>query len=303
MSAVVPPLLWRERPAGVLDVSGRDRVAFLQNLATADFRTLAPGGSLWSAALTPTGKVLFTFRAAHRDDRVRLLLSPGRVERAQAHFGRYAVFQDVRVEASPRPLVRIDLYGIAPAPPEGVDAWPSFFEIAGTWLVDADGAAAAEARLGGASAAIAAEEAEARRIEAGRPADGRDIDDARTADEAGLAAAVSTAKGCYVGQEIVARLRTYGRLPRRLVRFRFSGGPPPPGERLFRPDDPARDAGIVTSSARSPRSGPIGLGYAGRDVEDGATLAASGGGVEARVERIDEPGGGRKDAPGGERGE
>jgi folate-binding Fe-S cluster repair protein YgfZ len=107
---------------------------------------------------------------------------------------------------------------------------------------------------------------------------------------------VSTSKGCYVGQEVVARMRTYGRLPRRLVRLRFAAGPPPPGERLVRPEDPSRDAGLVTSSARSPRSGPIGLGYAGRDVEDGATLAGARTGIAALVERIVSPEEKREDA-------
>jgi len=297
-----PPLLWHGEAAGILEVSGGDRAAFLQGLATADFRTLGSGSALWSAALTPTGKVLFTFRAADRGDRVRLLLSPGRVERAAAHFGKYALFRDVRVEAPPSKFVRLDFYGEdAPPPPDEVDAWPPFFELRATWIVDADRAGAIRERLAAAGAEMSEEEAQARRIEAGRPDDLRDIDESRTADEAGLAAAVSIAKGCYVGQEIVARMRTYGRLPRRLVRFRFSSGPPAPGERLVRADDPAREAGLVTSSARSP-SGPLGLGYVGRDVEDGATLAAAGGReIEARIERIVEPDGERTVEPDGER--
>ena len=283
-----PAFSWRAEPAGVLDVSGRDRTAFLQGLATADFRALAPDRALWSAALSPTGKVLFTFLAAPRGDRIRLLLSPARLERAASHFRKYAVFQDARAEPPAVPLVRFDLYGRgSPPPPEAADAWPGFFETSATWLVPAEERNAAEARLAE-GRRIDETEAEWLRIEAGRPADGRDVDESRTPDEAGLGLAVSTSKGCYVGQEIVARMRTYGRLPRRLVRFRFASGPPPPGERLVRAGETG-EAGIVTSSVRSPRSGAIGLGYAGRDVEDGTTLEGAETRIAARVERIAPP--------------
>ena len=282
------PLLYRLSPAGVLDVSGSDRTEFLQGLTTNDFRTLAPGGALWSAALSPTGKVLFSFRAASRGDRIRILLAAGRVERAASHFGKYAVFRDVRVEPPSPSFVRFDFYGPeSPAPRAEAEVWPPFFEHRATWVVaEGDAGGVEAALLAGGFRPIAEEEAEARRIEAGRPADGREVDETRTADEAGLAGAVSTAKGCYVGQEVVARMRTYGRLPRRLVRFRFPGAPAREGERLARIGEPDREAGIVTSSARSARWGPVGLGYAGRDVEDGETLTVLG---RKDAERAGEP--------------
>jgi folate-binding protein YgfZ len=75
--------------------------------------------------------------------------------------------------------------------------------------------------------------AEVLRVEAGRPRFGRDADSNNLIDELGLDSAVSTTKGCYVGQEIVARMRTYGRVNRRLVGFRFSGGAVEPGTLSF----------------------------------------------------------------------
>jgi folate-binding protein YgfZ len=122
--------------------------------------------------------------------------------------------------------------------------------------------------------------AEALRIEAGRPRFGQDADGSHLADEVGLAAAVSTTKGCYVGQEIVARLRTYGRVNRRLVGFRFPEGAVPAGSLLLRPGEVDRgriEPGRVTSSADSPRFGPIGLGWAVRDVSEGDRLIAGDG--------------------------
>ena len=281
------PLLYRRGTADALDVSGRDRIAFLQGLTTNDFRTLS-AGAIWGAALSPVGKVLFVFRAAIRGDRIRLLLSPGAAGRAAAHLRKYAVFQDVRIEEAP-PLLRFDLYGAEPPPPpSAVEAWPPFFELRGTWLVAAGEAEAVEAVLAASGASVIGdEEAEARRIEAGRPEEGKEIDETRTPDEAGLSGAVSTTKGCYVGQEIVARMRTYGRAPRRLVRFVFDGaGPVPAGTRLVRAAEPDPEAGRVTSSAIS-AGGLVALGYVGRGVADGETLSIAGDpGRAARVEPI-----------------
>jgi folate-binding protein YgfZ len=270
----VPAFLFGVTPAGVLDVTGRDGESFLQGLCANDMRGLSAGGTVWSAALTPTGKVLFQLRAARRGDGIRLLLDENRVAAAAAHFRKYAVFQDARIEEPSPRAVRFDFYDAAPELPETADRWPRFFDILETRLVVPEAASAFESGLSAAGGRrMPEEEREARRIEAGRPRDGVDVDESRTPDEAGLAGAVSTTKGCYVGQEIVARMRTYGRVPRRLVSFHFSESPPPPaGTRLVAPGPTGREAGRVTSAALSPR-GSIGLGYAARDVADGATLA------------------------------
>lgn len=269
MSAVT----FRRSGAGVVDVAGRDRETFLQGLCTNDVAHLPAGGTLWAAALTPTGKVRFLFRAMKRSDRVRLLLEPERIETAAGHFRKYAVFQDVAIETPTETLERLDFYSDVPRDAAPGETWPAFFEIRWTIVLSSGDAAEAAARLESAGArTVDPAEAEALRILAGRPRDGVDVDESRTPDEAGLSAAVSTTKGCYVGQEVVARMRTYGRLPRRLVRFAFSPGPPlPPGTKLARD---GRELGLVTSSADS-EAGPIGLGYAARDVADGETLAAA----------------------------
>jgi len=284
-----PGVLFARSEAGVLDVAGRDREAFLQGLCTNDVQEPA-GETLWAAALTPTGKVRFQFRAARREDRFRLLLEPRRLATAAEHFRKYAVFRDVRIEESRSAWERFDAYeGSLPEIPGG-DRWPAFFEIRETVLVPADRAPAFENGLGaGGALPIAAEDREARRIEAGRPLDGVDVDETRTPDEAGLSGAISTTKGCYVGQEVVARMRTYARAPRRLVRFLFSGGPPAPaaGTRLVAAEGAPRDAGLVTSAAWSPRRGVVALGYATRGVAENELLAVSGDPERtARVEEL-----------------
>jgi folate-binding protein YgfZ len=130
-----------------------------------------------------------------------------------------------------------------------------------------------EARLLSAGAHLLTDEAaEVLRIEAGIPLYGRDLDEDRMPAEAGLDDAVSFTKGCYLGQEVVVRLRDRGHLNRKLCGLRLSAGPPAPaGTRLRSPERP--NAGTITSSVESPRLGPIALGYVHRSAwEPGTTL-------------------------------
>jgi folate-binding protein YgfZ len=91
--------------------------------------------------------------------------------------------------------------------------------------------------------------------------------------------AVSLGKGCYTGQEIVARLVSRGAESHRLVALRFAGDAPPAGTELRAG---ARAVGSVTSSCRSARAGSIGLGFVRRPFDaEGSELAANG--VPARV--------------------
>jgi folate-binding protein YgfZ len=210
-------------------------------------------------------------------------------EKARAHLAKYAVFQKVEIEDRSDDFARLAIYGdgiVPDLPGTGALSLPGEYEVSWDVLVPVPALDGARATLDGAGASeLAAEEAEARRIEAGRPEFGTDADETHLADEAGLADAVSTTKGCYVGQEIVARLRTYGRVNKRLVGFWFPDGTVPAGTTLRRPDEaePSRvEAGRVTSAAVSGRLGAIGLGYAARDVAAGDRLVvAAADGPEA----------------------
>ena len=135
-----------------------------------------------------------------------------------------------------------------------------------------------DAALAAAGSRLVAEEtAEILRVEAGRPRFGQDADESNLPDEIGLRAAISTTKGCYVGQEIVARLRTYGRVNRRLVGLRFPSGALAAGTVILDPEKPELELLRVSSSVVSPRLGPIGLGLAFRDIADGAGVPVPDG--------------------------
>ena len=134
---------------------------------------------------------------------------------------------------------------------------------------------------------------EALRIEAGRPAFGRDMTEDTIPLEAGLLdRAISTTKGCYVGQEVIIRIlhRGGGRVAKRLVKLRFDPAvetPPPAGAMLF---CEGREVGRVTSAAVSPQEKfVIALGYVHRDhAEPGqhVSLAADAGGRLAEIVRL-----------------
>jgi folate-binding protein YgfZ len=197
------------------------------------------------------------------------------------HLKKYAVFSKVAIEDRSQQFTRVGLYGpkrTTLAFPESSLVLPGEGEFSAEVVLPAHDLSDLERVLSAAgSREIAEETAEVLRIEAGRPRFGADMDSTNLPDEVGMNDAISTTKGCYVGQEVVARLRTYGRVNRRLVRFRFPEGPIAVGEVLRRPDDEAVsavDPGRVTSSAVSPGSGPIGLGYAFRDVPEGARLVS-----------------------------
>jgi len=117
------------------------------------------------------------------------------------------------------------------------------------------------------------------RVEAGRPAWGAELDGSVIPLEANLADAISFDKGCYLGQEIIARIHSRGHTNRSLIGLR-SDIEMCSGDRLLalNGDREGQDVGWITSSANSPRYGWIGLGYLRNDcLQDGAMFAGANG--------------------------
>ena len=147
-------------------------------------------------------------------------------------------------------------------------------------IVAAADAEAIGAALAGAGAEPVSEEAaEIVRVESGRPRFGREMTTATIPEEAGInERAVSFTKGCYIGQETVARLHYRGKPNRRLRGLRLAapaaaGDPVQLGE---------RELGSVGTAVVSPAHGPIALAIVRREAEPGATVAV-GDGIEAEV--------------------
>ena len=270
---------------GVVAVEGADRAAFLQGQLTQDVRGLAPGESRLAAGLTAKGKLLYFGRLVAEADRLLLLVPASAAPGVAGHLAKYAAFQKASARDATADFLRIALYGPEASGPRlhgestfvGTVRLPAEWDHAGELLApEAARAAILEELSSAGSVPVSENTSEILRVEAGRPRWGQDATEANLAEEIGLQAAISATKGCYVGQEIVARMRTYGRVNRRLAGLRFPEGPVAAGTSYPDPGKPQLELARVTSSVVSPRFGAIGLGFVFRDVADGAALGSAG---------------------------
>jgi folate-binding protein YgfZ len=288
--------------ADVLDLVGPDARRFLNGYVTCDLVELEPGRHARGFASDLKGHVLAALDVLALADRLRLRLPAGRGAELAAHLGRYLLAD--RVELAPRPeLGRLELRGAAvpallaalaveaPAPARhgaailgGAELLLARADRPGPprfvlWGEAAALAAARGALVGAGALLVTAGALEVVRVEDGELAFGVDFDTDAFPQECGDQAAVSFTKGCYLGQEVVARIHYRGgiqRLPRGL---RFGAAPPRGAVVLHE----GREAGRATSVVRSPRHGPIGLALLHRRIgEPPVRLAlADGGEVEA----------------------
>jgi len=298
----------------VVRVSGPDAQSYLQGQTSQDVAKLGDGDWAWALVLQPQGKLDAFVRVSRRGPDEFLLdsdagMGPALVARLARFKLRTKVdidqlgWQLVAVRGTGRPELPAspsenDLAGGA-ATPAGASEWAVPFEWGGLAGYDLFGPTV-EMPLGATPVDAAAYEAV--RVEAGFPRHGDELDERTIPAEAGLVeASVSFTKGCYTGQELVARIDSRGsNVPRRLRGLLLSGAAEA-GARLVdlatigepvapaAPGSAGKEVGRLTSVARSPRLGWVALGYVGRSVELGATLAvrdaeAKGGGVEARVQ-------------------
>jgi folate-binding protein YgfZ len=292
---------------GKLALTGSDAVEFLNGQVTNELAGLQPGQGRYAAFLTHKGKMLGDLRillatdAGGGDGASELLLDTERVA-LQALFDMIRRFKvGYRVELHKRTLERGMLSLIGPracataAPSldgaaehehmpielDGVLARAVRTDVGVDLICDAaDTEALAGALRERGATPVAETAAECLRIERGRPRYGVDLDESTIPQEAGLnERAVSFTKGCYVGQETVARLFYKGKPNRHLRGLRLSE-PAAGGEELRRGE---KEVGRLSSVAVSPTFGPIGLALVRRDAEPGATVEVGAGGVTAEV--------------------
>jgi folate-binding protein YgfZ len=244
------------RPRSYVRVAGPDAADFLERMVSNEVASLAPGESREALLLTSKARVIAPFVVLRRDaDDFVLLTEPdlGDVVRSQLLRARFAAKCEVEPEEHTSTIVLGDGDGI-PTSDYGVPAR----ELLDAGEADAD-----------------AEELERLRIEAGTPRFGREIDDRVLPAEAGLVErAVSFTKGCYPGQEPIARLHYRGQANRRLAVLELEPDHVPAFDaELLRGE---KTVGRVTSAVPG-----LGLGYVRREVEDGADLE-----VEKRPARV-----------------
>jgi len=283
---------------GKLIVSGGEAAEYLQGQLTNDVEALAAGEGLYAALLDRKGHMQADMRVLRlSDDELWLdteaeALAPARRHLEMYKIGRDVAVADVTAERAILSLVgprSVEIAATAALPEhasevakiEGVECL-AVGTADGIDLIaqTSDAAALREALLAAGAAEIGAEAAEVARIEAGVPRFGAEMSAETMPAEAGIVErAVSFTKGCYIGQEPVARLHYKGR-PNRHLRGLELSAPAEPGAALRLGE---KEVGRIGSACISPARGPIGLAIVRREAEPGTELAVGEDGVTARV--------------------
>lgn len=269
---------------GVLSVTGPDRLSWLHSLTSQHLERLAPGEGATTLVLSPTGHIEHALYGVDDGDTFWAHTEPGAAAACVAWLDRMRFLMRVEVTDRTAELAVIWRPG-TPAEPEGARyrVGPDSLGGSETFLprTDLTGLLADQPRAGMWAY-------EARRIAAGVPRIGLDTDPKTLPNEAGLLGiGVHLDKGCYRGQETVARVHTLGRPPRRLVRLLLDGTADalPTGGAPLVAD--GRTVGFVGTSARHHEFGPIALGLVKRSVSVDAPLLVEG--IAAAQEALVDP--------------
>ena len=270
-----------DRPRGLrlVRLTGPQRVWFLQNTVTADVEGVPAGRWVESCFLDPKGRVQAHFRVGFGDEDVWLDVSPPAAEALAEWFTRYRFRTKVEIETVERPCFTVlGTRAAGLAPPGAFVSMPDGCTF-GYSLGDVE---AADVHTMAPPSDLRAlpqappELHEILRVEAGMGAFGVDFGTRDLPQEAGLTRVVSVTKGCYVGQETVARIHFRGHVNRVLRTLYFDHGDPAAlvGRGLLYEGAPA---GRVTSAVLSPRLGTVGLGMVRVEPPEGARLEVEDG--------------------------
>ena len=251
----------------VLAISGADRLTLLHSLTTQFLEGLAPHTPTEALVLSPQGRVEHAFAGYDDGETFWAHTEPGEGAALAGFLDKMKFMMRVEVTGVTDDWAVLGLPGQAyELVPRGalVDQPERLGNPVGTWAW------------------------EALRIEAGRPRLGLDTDEKTIPNEVGwIPSAVHLDKGCYRGQETVARVHTLGRPPRRLALLHLDGSVehlPPRGSAV---ELDGKQIGFIGSTARHHELGPIALAVIKRNVDVGATLMVDG--VAATQEVIVDP--------------
>ena len=273
----------------VFRLEGSERVEFLQGMCTNDVAGLAPGGSLWAAFLTAKGAMVGDGRVLRRADDLVVDTEPGMGAPVREFLERHLISEDAALVPGDD-LAVLAVVGprrdavVATLPPEQVLARLVGFLAAETALLVPKAAMPRLRDALGTTPELSAGAYDVLRVEEGVPRFGADMTDATIPLEANLQRALHFQKGCYVGQEVIARATYRGHMNRKLVGLLLGDAAPPKGDELRKGD---RKVGWVTSVVRSPARGQqVALGYVHRDHQAPGTeldLASGGRAVVAAL--------------------
>jgi aminomethyltransferase len=289
---------------GKVTVTGRDRQAFLQGMLSNDVKGLAPGQGTAAAFLDAHGKVMAIMRVYALEDRVLLELPVGLTAKTLETLDHFLISEKAYFEACDEAFAVIAVQG-----PEARDLLSKLagrdldlplhhhteVAIAGAavrviarreggvagyhcWAVALHAAPLWRSLVDAGARPVGMEALDALRVEAGVPWYGIDVDDTVILPETRLEELVSYNKGCYIGQEVVARVKYRGHVNRALSGLVIDGDRVPAHGAHVLAD--GKDVGRVTSAVRSPAIGkPIALAYVRREhFEPGTAVTVDDGG-------------------------
>jgi folate-binding protein YgfZ len=295
-----------------LVLTGEDRVRWLNGMVTNNVRDLAVGHGVYNFVLTPQGRIVGDLVAYNRGDFLLVTTDQAQAAAIKEFFDRYIIMDDVEVAdvgdklsavgvAGPRATGTLQKAGVEI--PHELEAgqvadlvWHDIgisvargthpnmdaYEI---WFAAEQSDRLWDAIAGAGATPVGSEALELYRITRGVPRYGLDISQRDLAQETEQKHALSFTKGCYVGQEIVERIRARAILHRTFTGFLVEGRPPQPGTKVT---DSDKNIGEITSAARVPfPSGErtVALGYLRREFEAPGT-AVQIGEQEATVQPI-----------------
>ena len=303
---------------GRLSLSGEDALDLLNRLSTNKLPDLAPGGGMPTVLTSNKGRIIDLLVVLMEDDRLLVQTAPETRQRVAEWVDLYTIMEDVSVRdlteetvmpslAGPKAagvlgeIAGVDASGLAPYDSRRVDidgvetlvVRSDFAGVPGFDLLVAsdEGARLWELLLArGAEAGLTpagTDALEPVRIERGVPAYTRELGEEFNPLEANLLDFISFDKGCYIGQEVVARLDTYKKVQKRLVGLTWNADAIPADHAKLLLD--GKQVGMVTSAARSPRLGNIALAYvrvAHAEPGSALSLELDGEEVAARVAEL-----------------
>jgi folate-binding protein YgfZ len=279
-SAVIFPYA----PACLLRASGPDAAAFLQGQFTNDLGGIKPGGAVYGLWLDRKGRVIADSHVVLAADGtgfwIASITSPASV--VARRLGDFIVADDVLIEDETAGWRGVSLIGagsghwLSGEPRPGI-RFPGRRDSGENWewIFPAGESASVDAATSGARRAQAGD-VERMRIRSAIPSIPADIGPADLPNEGGLGAqAISYSKGCYLGQEVMARLRSRGRVRRTLVQVRGDGAPPGVPAALWRGE--RREGELRSAVADAGGGGYAGLALVSAEAAAGALSLAPGG--------------------------
>ncbi|WNG40066.1 aminomethyl transferase family protein [Archangium violaceum] len=299
-----------------LRITGEDRASFLHGMVTQEIKGLAAGAATYAAMITVKGSMVADARVIRREADLLLDVEPGLGAKVREFLEKFLISEDAELhdatseqgilrllgprtaellsavlgtpfEPLPQNATRtatlagqqVLLVGFTGLEPHGVDVLVPRGGLEAVWkALVTTGASLGVKPLGWRTL-------ETLRVEAGVPRYGQDMVDTTIPLEANLTNAISYNKGCYIGQEVIARATFRGHMNRKLAGLLLGATEVTPGTELKKD---GKKVGWVTSVVRSPRKGQnVALGYVHRDhLEPGTVLTVGEGPTEATVSAL-----------------